>query len=139
MSKSQADFDSALIEIEKTCRTAYNGKDWDIDKASHALSEMVEVGRLTEGEGAKILNYIQSSNVIREEKVKQEKVIEDKMWSFILIIYLIVGGAVMILPALITGRAFDFDRLVRTTYAALPLALIGGVWAVVCFNKKKGK
>ena len=60
MSKSQEDFDNALIEIEKTCKIANNGKDWDIDKASRSLSEMVEAGRITAGESQRAMDAIKA-------------------------------------------------------------------------------
>ena len=60
MSKSQEDFDSALIEIEKTCKIANNGRNWDITKVSRSLGEMVEAGRITAGESQRALDTIKA-------------------------------------------------------------------------------
>ena len=74
MSKSQEDFDSALVEIEKTCKTANNGKDWDVEKVGKLLNSMVESDRITDSEKTKVLNYIRFTKGAHKEKLWEKMI-----------------------------------------------------------------
>ena len=74
MSKSQEDFDSALVEIEKTCKTANNGRDWDVEKVGKLLNSMVESDRITDSEKTKVLNYIRFTKGAHKEKLWEKMI-----------------------------------------------------------------
>jgi hypothetical protein len=139
MSKSQEDFDAVLIEIEKTCKIANNGKDWDIEKASKSLSLMEESGRITESEEIKILNYIEGSKVVHEKQKKQEELLEVKKEIRWFVIIVVIGVAHFIITTVVNGGAVP-ERLERTFYESLATAvMVTSILFIVSFVRKKMK
>jgi len=139
MSKSQEDFDAVLIEIEKTCKIANNGKDWDIKKASRSLNLMEEGGRITESEKTKILNHIEGSKFVQQKQKKQEELLQGKKEIRWFVIIIAIGVAHFIITTIANGGVVS-ERLERTFYESLATAVIFlPIYYFVRFIRKKIK